>query len=355
MSEVVHVTNFTVLLSGSPVYEVDLASWVVEQDVNEPDMCVLTLHNTDQKHSNEIELGDPLEVKVVGKDGEVELFAGEVVGLEPTYKAAGESLCVVRAFNRLHRLLRGRHSRTYVDQTDTQIAQRVASENGLNDDCDSTTTSYEHVYQHNQTDYEFLRARAARIGFEVMVEDRTLQFRKPRRDVDSGIELRLNDAAAPGDMLSFSPRMSSAGVVDKVEVRGWDPVNKEEIVATCGGSRSPLGERAGYQQTKSAFGQTVTYQVDVPIASVAEAEEIAEARFAELAMDYITGAAYCVGNPDLAAGKVVTIVINPDRKDRFNGKYRIAGATHRYAHGESGGRRGGYTTSLRVRRDAEGG
>jgi len=33
------------------------------------------------------------------------------------------------------------------------------------------------VYQHNQTDLElFLRTRAARIGFEVRVEDSTLVF-----------------------------------------------------------------------------------------------------------------------------------------------------------------------------------
>ncbi len=353
MSEQTRVTGFQIRLGGETVSERDLEAWVVEQDVNQPDMCVVTLHDMEHKYSNDVELGAQLEVKVTKERGEEKLFTGEVVGLEPIYKAGGESLCVVRGFNRLHRLLRGRHSRTYVDQTDKDIAEAVANENGLRAECDSTPNQYEHVYQHNQSDLEFLRERAARVGFEVMVRDRVLHFRKPRRDVDSGLELKLNAPQAPMPMLSFSPRMSSAGVVGKVEVRGWNPVEKKEIVGVYEGSRSPLGNDPGYDKAKDAFGETVTYRVDAPIASVAEAEALAGARFFELSMDYITGEAQCLGHPELAAGKVVKIVVNPDRDDdRFNGKYRIAGATHRYGHGGPGGG-GGYITTLRVRRDAE--
>jgi uncharacterized protein len=354
MRDTVQITPFEILLGGAAIEENEIASWVVEQDVNQPDMCVLTLHNPEHTHSNRIKLADALEIDV--GDEAVRLFSGEVVGLEPMYKASGESLCVVRAFNRLHRLLRGRHSRTYVEQTDSQIAEKIASENGLSCESTSTSTSYEHVYQHNQTDFEFLRGRAARIGFEVRVEDRTLRFSKPRRDEDSGLELRMNDAAAAGTLLSFMPRLSSAGLVNTVEVRAWDPVKKEEIVGTYEGARSPLGKRSGSDEAKAAFGTIATYQVDDPVASVAEAKAIAEARYHELAMDFITGDAVCLGDPQLQIDKVVTIVVNPDDdRERFNGKYRITGATHRYAHaGPGGGGAGGYTTSLRVRRDAEG-
>ncbi len=355
MSQFARSTDFEIKLSGSVVEDETIAAWVVEQDVNQPDMCVLTLHDPDHAHASRIELGAALEVAVHDPNDElIEIFDGEVVGLEPTFRAGGESLCVVRAFNRLHRLLRGRHSRTYVEQTDSQIAQRIASENDLASDCDSTPTQYEHVYQHNQSDYDFLRARAARIGFEVMVVKRELLFRKPRRDVDSGLELVLAEPGVDMPMMSFTPRMSSSGLVDKVEVRGWDPVKKEEVVATYEGQRSPLGKTPGYQKAKKAFGARVTYQVDMPVSDVAEAEALAEARFHELAMDYITGEAYCIGHPKLKAGLVVKLVPNPDNaSDRFNGKYRIAGTTHRYGHGGATGVGGGYTTTLRVRRDAE--
>jgi uncharacterized protein len=354
----VRITSYELLLNGTVLGEEHIAGWVVEQDLNQPDMFVLTLHDPEHAHSNQLALGDSLELKVEDADDDerVLLFAGEIVGLEPNFKAGGESVCVVRAFNRLHRLLRGRHSRTFTKQTDSDIATLIAGEHGLGIEADSTATQHEHVYQHNQTDFDFLRARAAHVGYEVMVEKQTLHFRKPRPDKDSGLELELAEPGVPMPMLSFSPRLSSAGLVNQVEVRGWDPVKKEEIVATSKGSRSPLGKSTGFDKAKQAFGATVTYQVDVPVESVAEAQALADARFRELAMDFITGDALCLGHPRLKAGLIVKLIANPEnRNDRFNGKYQIAGATHRYAHAQGGGQKGGYTTTLRVRRDAEGG
>ena len=357
MAETVQVTPFEVVCGPfDPIAETDLASWVIDQDMDQPDMCVLTLHNPEHKYTNDIELGAPVEVRVSPpeKRRPVVLFKGEVVGIEPIYKTGGETTCIVRAFNRLHRLLRGRNSRTYLQQKDSDIASTIASKNGLKADCDSTKEVHEHLYQHNQTDLEFLRVRAARNGYEVLVEDRTLKFQKPKLDQDSGVELRLDGTTGQGhELLSFTPRMSSAGLVQAVEVRGWDPVKKEEIVGKSTSSRSPLGKKPGASEVKRAWGQTVTYEVDHPIASIGEARAIADARLAELSMDYITGDGLCIGAPDVRAGIVVKVTVSPRKRDRFNGQYRVVGASHRYTHPTRSGLRGGYTTAVRVRRDAE--
>ena len=71
--------------------------------------------------------------------------------------------------------------------------------------------------------------------------------------------------------------------------------------------------------------------------------------------EVVVGEGTLVGTPRLKPGIVVKVLVNPEQPtDRFNGKYMIVGASHRYKHSESG-RGGGYTTSIRVRRDAEGG
>jgi uncharacterized protein len=343
--------------SKQPVDEHDVHAIVVEQDLDQPDMCVLTLNNAAHEFSGKTELGDEVEVKVGGSSGTT-IFKGEVVGIEPLYKSGSESRCIVRAFNRMHRLLRGRKSRTFLDMKDSDIASQIASDNGLSPECDSTSVSHDHLYQHNQTDLEFLRLCAARNGFEVLVEDRTLHFRKPQVDRDSGIELRYNDASADYMLRSFSPRLSSAGIVQEVEVRAWNPEKKEEIVGRATTSSSRLGPKTGPDQVESVFGRKVTFTVDRPVETVEEANKLAEARLGELMMDYITGEGLCVGNAELKAGIVVKVTVNTDRDDdRFNGRYLVVGASHRYRHSaaEGGGQAGGYTTTLRVRRDAEGG
>ena len=89
-----------------------------------------------------------------------------------------------------------------------------------------------------------------------------------------------------------------------------------------------------------------------------EAKKLAEAKLNEMLMDFVAGDGLCLGAPEIRAGKVVTILVNPDRADdRFNGEYFVTGASHRYSHSGTGGGAGGeggggYVTSIRVRRDA---
>lgn len=345
--------------SQKPVADSSIHNLVVDQDLDQPDMAVLTVNNADHSFSNDLRLGDELEVKIGGSGG-TSIFKGEVVGLEPIYKTGGESKCVVRAFNRMHRLLRGRKSRTFVDKKDSDIASTIASDNGLTAQVEATKVVHKHVYQHNQTDLEFLRVLAARNGYEVLVEDKTLHFRKPRADKDSGVELRINAQGGGNVLKSFSPRLSSAGLVQEVEVRSWNPEKKEEIVARAKASGSSLGARVAPENAVEAFGERVTFTVDRPVASVEEAQHLADAKLAEIMMDYISGDGLAIGAPTLKAGIVVKVTVNPtDSGDRFNGKYFVVGASHRYSHssasGGGGGGGGGYVTAFRVRRDAEGG
>jgi uncharacterized protein len=343
---------------GSDIDPNEVLSFVVNQDLGQPDMCAVTIQNENHQYSSSLKLGDDVEI-AIGDGGGTPIFKGEVVGLEPVYKSNGENAITIRAFNRLHRLLRGRKSKTYLDQSDQDMVTAIAGEHGLSPECGSKTQiTHKHVYQHNQTDLEFLRVRAARIGYEVWVEDRTLHFDEPKTDEDSGIKLRYSDTESSlegGEIFlkHFAPRMSSAGVVGSVTVRGWNPEKKEEIVGEAKSQRSRLGKTSADAASQEAFGSTVTFEVDHPIFSVEEAKAIAEAKLKEAMMGYMTGEGECRGSPEIKPGLVVGITVNPDEQnDRFNGKYLVLGVTHRYANGR--GEAGGYVTSLRVSRDAEG-
>lgn len=352
--------GFTVTC-GSEIDAHHLVSFAVDLDLGQPDLCSVTIRNENHKYSagdGKIELGAATEVKI-GTNNAV-VFKGEVVALEPIYTAEAENILVVRAFNRLHRLLRGTKSRTFLNQSDQDIVSKIAGEHGLSPKCGSDTKiTHEHVYQHNQTDLEFLRVRAARIGYEVWVEDRDLYFDVPKKDADSGIKLRYGDAESSvqsGEIFlkRFAPRMSSAGVVEKVTVRGWNPLKKEEIVGEATPTSSKLGSKPAHSATSPAFGSILSFEVDHPIFSVEEAKAIAEAKLADAMMGYITGDGECRGTPEIKPGVVITITVNSDKQDdRFNGKYMVIGASHQYTHAKTGAQ-GGYVTSIRVNRDAEG-
>ena len=353
--------NFDVLINEVEVPDEEVLAFVIEQDLNQPDMAVITLRNAGQKHSVACDQGQAVEIKLT--DAKKVVFKGSVVGVEPIYRPGGDDKCVVRAYGPLHLLLRGRKSRTFQDQSDKQIVEKIAGEYRLTPKCGSAVNiTHKHVYQHNQNDLEFLRTRAARLGYAVWVEGSDLYFDKPKTDVDSKIVFKLSDKPLEGHHLkTFAPRLSSAGVVKKVVVQGWDPEKKEKITGEASAKDSKLGSTHAGSALKDPFTKdpmTKTFVVDHPIFSTEEAKAIAEARLAEAMLGYITGDAEAFGKPDYKPGIVVTITINPDKADdKFNGMYLVTGCTHRFTRaaggGGGGGKGDGYMTVLRVARDAE--
>jgi len=183
-----------------------------------------------------------------------------------------------------------------------------------------------------------------------------LYFDEPKTDLDSGIMLRYGDDVdaseeGAGFLKHFWPKLSSAQIVKKVEVRAWNPEKKEVIVGTAEQAASKLGNKDAAAASQP-FGSTETFTVDHPVATVDEANELAKGQLAKLNMEFITGAGEARGNPELKPGVVIKITVNPDEAtDRFNGKYMVVGTTHRYSTTGSDDT-GGYSTQFRVRRDA---
>ena len=349
-------TDVDVFIGGKEIEDPDVVSFVAERDLNQPDMGVITLRNDHDKHSKDVKVGDEVEIKAGGsQEGaeKVSIFKGEVVGIEPTYKAQGDSKVVIRAFNKMHRMLRGKKSKTWQDQSDQDIVSSIVGAHGLSAQCGSDPKiTHLHVYQHNQTDLEFIRVRAARLGFAVWCEDTKLYFDKPKTDQDSGIELKIEEAAEH-HLKAFHARVSAANVVNKVTVRGWDPKKKEEIVGEATAASSRLGS-TNASSAAGELGTAVTFTVDHPIYSVAEAQAIAKSKLGEHMMSYLTGEAECRGHGAYKPGIVVKITVNADTPDdRFNGKYLVTGVTHKYTHGSGGNPTGGFVSVLRVSRDAE--
>ena len=349
-------TDVDVIIDGKEIVDDDVIAFVIEKDLDQADMAVVTLRNDKDKHSKDAKPAQTVEIKAGGSsEGAPKtcIFKGEIVGIEPAYKAQGDSRVVIRAFNKMHRMLRGRKSKTYQDQSDQDVVSSIVGAYGLSAQCGSDPKiTHKHIYQHNQSDLEFVRVRAARLGFSVWCEDTKLYFDAPKLDQDSGIELKM-EQAGEHHLKSFTVRLSSANVLKKVTVRGWDPKKKEEIVGSASASSSPLGS-TNAASGAGELGKSETFTVDHPIFSKQEADAIAKSKLGENNLSYITGQAECRGHGAYKPGIVVKLLVDADNADnRFNGKYLITGVTQKYTHGTGGNPTGGFVSVLRVSRDAE--
>ncbi len=343
--------NFTVKINGKEISTGNFHSFIVERDVNQPDMCAVVLANQGSFYTSQHKIAESIEITV--GDGE-SIYQGEIVGIEPQFKGGGKTTVLFRGMNKLHQLIRKRKSVTFTDKKEKDILSQVLGDSGLSIDWKHDKADgiqYKHVYQHNQSDLEFLRTRAGRLGAHVWCVGSKVSVKFPDLQKDSGLKLSLKTTEQGIGLKNFTPRMSSAPVVKKVTVKGWNPETKELISATANASSSKLGSK----QASSAAGEHGTeesFTVDHPIWSKEEATAIAEGRLMELSLGYITGEAECVGNAQFDLGKVISVDVDDgDAKDPFTGKYYVMGITHRYSAQTQS--KDGFTTILRLARDAQ--
>jgi phage protein D len=351
-------TTVEVSFNGTKLEDKDVISFVIERDFNQIDMAVVTLRNDAHKMTKDRNHAQSCEIKAGGaKEGspKMTLFKGVVWGIEPQYKAQGDSKVVIRCYHKARKLLQGKKSKTWQSKSDNDVITDIINADGLTPHVGSDpSVQHDHVYQHNQVNMEFIRVRAARLGFYIWCDgEKDVYVDKPNLSDAPVGELKIEEAAEH-HLKTASLRMSSANVLNKVTVQGWDPKKKEKISGDAEAQSSPLGGKnaktgAGDQ------GNTETFTVDHPIFAPDEAKAIAKSKLQDANLSYITGELECRGHGNYMPGKIVDVTVNGDEaSDRFNGKYLIIGVTHRYTHGSGGGdRSGGFVSVLRVARDAE--
>lgn len=343
--------NVDILLDGFEVPDGHMHAYTVERDMFQADMASIVLYNQSDIYSTQ-KIGATVEIKV-GSSGTV-IYKGEIVGLEPVYKGGEKSRILIRAMNKFHRLLRMRKSVTFTEKTDEQILKAVVGDAGLALDWKhETTITYKHVYQHNLTDMEFLRTRAARMGCHVWCVDSKVFVKQPDLQSSEIAELNVDQSSATGALRAFMPRLSSAQVINKVTVRGWNPETKALITGMAQVQGSKLGSKTSVAGS-GALGKEETFTVDHPVWDAAEAKALAKARLQDASLSYITGEAEVNGDGKFDLGKIVKITANAKgNDDPFNGKYYIMGVTHRHNASKSQNGAAPYVTILRLARDAQ--
>lgn len=289
-----------------------------------------------------------LELGYTGEGGGMtKMLVGEVVGVEVDFREHDSATFTVRGYDKLHRLSRGRKQRTYMNMKDSDIAKQIAGEMGLGADVDDSGKIHDHVFQNNLSDIDFLYSRARFINFEMDVEDDTLKFKRPQMQNGGGTTYKWGENLK---RIRFS--MSTAQQVDEVQVRGWDPATKKEIIgrATSGDELSKMGgNQTGSQAQAGQYGGGKRMQVisNVPLTDQEMADNIAKARFNELAMNYLTGEAEVEGDMSIKAGSVVSF---EGTGAQYDGDYYVVSAVHNLRPGNGPGT--GYTTRFQFKRTA---
>lgn len=333
-SPAVPVADLRIVVNGKDLplaARADVASVTVVDDVGGLSMVELVLHNWDPdaltvtwSDAALFAPGAAVEVWLGEVDDLHQVLSGEVTGLEPTFGAGAAPTLTVRGYDLGHRLARDRRTRTYARQKDSAIAAQVARAAGLRAQVADSGIVHEYVVQHNQSDLEFLRERAALLGYEVYVRDKVLHFAPPPLRATGAPTLEVGR-----EIVEFTPRLRALSQVDQVSVRGWDVKKKATVVGTARPG-TLLGRAGGGAQAKRAFGAATEVGVGTPAAVRARADQIAGAALDGRMLDFVTGEVRCSGDARLRAGAVVQI---KGAGTRFSGNYYVRTVTHTLSPG----------------------
>lgn len=307
---------------------------IVEDDLAQPAVFTLRFEDAELKLIDGalFRLGDEIQIAASDVHGRRKIIlTAEVTALEPELTQERIEL-VVRGYDRAHRLYRGKTTRTFVKQSYADIFKQVVQEAGLSAQVIMTnmvSQKFDYVVQDAQSDIAFLRELASSTGYCITVDKRTVTFAPDSQ----------RTAAAPlqefGEtLMSFRARITVAAQANEVEVRGWDPSAKRPIVGTASApSQHPAinNGATGGESAKKAFSKAAKVVVcDRPVRDGQEARTLAQATLDELAGDYLSIEATCLGEPALRAG--ATVELQKVGK-RFSGTYHVTATRHEYANG----------------------
>jgi phage protein D len=146
------------------------------------------------------------------------------------------------------------------------------------------------------------------------------------------------------NLVTFKPTTNTTGLVTEVEVRGWDPNTKEEIIGSARAGEEQTqesGRSKGSEIAKELYGEAklVLYK---SVSSLEEATNMARAELNRASNRLLEADGDSFGIPELRPG--VTIKLK-EVGERFSGKYYLTKTTHTIDGN-------GYKTSFSVRRNA---
>jgi Rhs element Vgr protein len=335
--------DFDILVDGKNVEHIEhkVAKVIVDTTIGMPSMVHIILEDTESRDnvfdyidSNQFDIGKKIEIKVNSSvnDSKKSLFKGTITAIEPDFIQGGSVQLHIRGYDDLFKLSQGKRTRTFLNMKDSEIVSKIAGDVGLTVDADATSVLHEHVYQLDQTDWDFLQSRAKLCGCWIGYKNDKLCFKKVSSLPSDGLELEWGNTLS-----SFRLSYSALGQSSKSNAYGWDVKEKKEIVSNKTPSSSNKFHSNGVSKTGGAVEKTLVGRdllsniYDQPVADASDADGIAESNITVSESHLIQAEGYAVGDPSLVAGTVVEL---KGLGTRYSGKYLVTQARHELHHGK---------------------
>jgi phage protein D len=306
---------------------------IVDQSLYIPDMFSMRFLDNDLSllDSGKFSIGKEVKIGATVEDigsrseNSETMIVGEITAVEPSIAADGSSFLVVRGYHKSWRAFRATKWQTLLDSRDDQAIVKAGEAANLKIEADSTSTQHKYLAQDNQSSGEYVIERSQRMGLKVLSEGGEDLKVVEGKKTSATVTLKLGI-----ELMKFEPRATAAHQVNKVTVKGWDPVQKKEIVASADKSETAPETKLGPgYKINGKFGEAERIVVTQPPSDTDDAKAIAQGTLDRLNSSFIQAEGLAHGSPQIMPGKKVKL---EDIGTTFSGEYMITSANHVYSN-----------------------
>jgi phage protein D len=334
--------KFGVKVNGSDVSNLQppLSSFIVSIDIESslslPDSMVVEFHDPkrDLLESAGIVMGSTLEVTAAygDSDDDTTLASGEVTSLEVHFGPEG-STTVVRGLDKTHQLLKGQKTKAYQQMTASDVVSQLISEGGLEEgQVDATSTTFDVQTQASQSDWDFIQQLAQesnRVAYcsqgKVYFVEHPSTDEAPEQADDINATLVPLQLVLGRNLHKLDATVSGTEQVSSIEMRGWDPENKQALVGTASAGTKMMSAGTSPDELAGIFGGKTFVATHLPIDKQSHADDAASGLAERLSQAHVEIHGESDGMPELVAGVAVSLAMCGDP---FDGKYVISSARH---------------------------
>jgi uncharacterized protein len=277
-----------------------------------------------------------------GRSIDVRMGYGDLKGLEPmisgivtelstSFPSSGLPQITVSGYDNSYCLTRGAQSKNWgEDKKDSDVVRELARRYNLQPKVEDTGVEQARIEQTQESAAAFLTRLADRNGFEWLVVDRDLIFRKPDNDKQGAIVLEWGRG-----LVSFSPEINLSEQITEVEVHGWNVQTKQPIVGNA-----KKGDEIGRDRARASGAARVSgaealgkvckekqasLRVRQPVFSQQEADRRAVAILKRRSEGFVGGRGESIGLPEIRPNVNVAL---KGLGNLFSATFYVQQATH---------------------------
>lgn len=329
------LTTFSVKVNGEPLPGTyGIVTLDISRAINRvPTASVVLLDGDASGQDFEISSGGQLvpgnEIEIEGGySGNVStLFLGIITKQRIRIKQKGESLLYIEAQDPAFRMALDRKSKYFFEMTDDSLFSEIAGQySDVRPEIESTSITHPEIVQYQVSDWDFIVARAEKLGMVCVAQDGILHIKKP--DL---VQAPVLTVAYGTGLLDLDLELDARTQFQAVKASAWDQANQEVISVDIDDVAAPnQGNQDGAELAR--VGEVENYELrHTGGLKQGELDAWAGAQMTKSRFSKIRGTVRVQGSEMLTPGVVIEL---GGLGDRFNGTAYVSGVRHFLGEGD---------------------